>query len=409
MKKIVIVGVDSFENRGVEALVRSIVQGLQASFGQPEIDIFCTGFSFNQSSGPEAFCSFYDDPYRSFSAKALRKIGLLFTIIPEVLNKEFRNARKTIRHADLVISTGGDIFGKDYGGFQNYLTPLIEARQASTPYVFLGHSIGPFEDEALRKMFKDIVASATLVTCRETRSLEYVIDNLGLPSDRVALVGDVAFLLRPASRKCADEILSEIGIAPDEPRIAVSVSGGISQFSGLDKDQHACRWAETLTVLAEQTGLRVIVIPHVWSGSPDPSNNDMIEAKKVLSHLNHSRVSLIERQCSAMEYKAIIGTCEFLVAERMHAAIAGLSQHVPTVAISYSVKADGIIGDLFINEPESRKPILSISDYMKGPDSDIRLLEYFNRRADLRAMLGENVPRMTKLAQTNFDLLEKIL
>ena len=285
----------------------------------------------------------------------------------------------------------------------------MEARRSSTQYLLLGHSIGPFRDEGAKALFRDVAMSAALITCRETRSLDYVVGELGLPKERVVLVGDVAFLLHPAPRARAEEILAEAGVSSEEACVAVSISGGISQFSGQDGARHVIRWNNILSRLVKHTGMRVVVIPHVWSDRPDMGNDDMIEAKQALQGLEGLPITLIERPCNATEYKAVIGTCKFLLAERMHAVIAGLSQRIPTVAVSYSVKVEGIIGDLFEDTPESERPILSIAELIENGDSDERILNLFDHRETLRAVLQKNIPIMMERARANFTYLRQLL
>ena len=85
------------------------------------------------------------------------------------------------------------------------------------------------------------------------------------------------------------------------------------------------------------------LIPHVQE--THPGNDDSILATELLREISpaakrHTR--LAAGDFSAAEYKAMIGRCEVL-AERMHAAIAGLSSRVSTVVVGYSVKARGIL------------------------------------------------------------------
>lgn len=314
-----------------------------------------------------------------------------------------------IKSADLVISTGGDTFGKDYGGFQNYLTPLTEAARAGVPYVFLGHSIGPFVDESLRQLFTEVARNAALITCRETMSLQYVTGTLGISAERVHLVSDVAFLLKPSDRSRAEKILSEHGIQPGEPLIALSISGGISQFSGLDPTQHRKRWAELIKYLELETKSRIVIVPHVWNPSDLPSNNDMVASREVLQLAKDSQAILLGGDHTASEYKSIIGIADFVIAERMHASIAGLSQEIPTVPISYSIKADGIIADLFAALPETDRPVIPISTFMDDSGVYERLLLLYRQRERLKAALQATLPKMYERAGLNFELLDQFL
>ena len=50
---------------------------------------------------------------------------------------------------------------------------------------------------------------------------------------------------------------------------------------------------------------------------------------------------------TASEYKGLISNCFVFIGARTHSTIASRSSYVPTVAIAYSVKAYGILKDIF--------------------------------------------------------------
>jgi polysaccharide pyruvyl transferase WcaK-like protein len=87
----------------------------------------------------------------------------------------------------------------------------------------------------------------------------------------------------------------------------------------------------------------VILLPHVMGGA-DLSALRIIQK----NFLNNERVVLYDNEeISACELKFIISKCGYLVTARTHAAIAGYSSCVPTLAIGYSVKSFGIAKDIF--------------------------------------------------------------
>ena len=380
MTKVVIIGINSFHNRGVEALSVSICEQILNRWPDSDITVLCKEVAYNQRKTPNLIVRYRVDAYREFVAKACYVLGLLFTPIPRWLSRDFTEVRELVRSADVIISSGGDNFGKDYGPFQNHLTPLMEAQKIAGRTVLLAQSIGPFKSDSATNLFKRVAQRCALTTCRESRSYRFCLEELDLPKERTALVGDVAFLLKPAKRDRIDDILRAEGVSPDEPRIALSISGGISMFSQSNRDAHVERWAQIIRDLKAKLDTRIIVIPHVWSNMKTAKNNDMVVSMAVLERVKGLDVVLPKQDLNAMEYKGIIGTTDFLVAERMHAAIAGLSQGVPTVPISYSVKADGIIGDLFADIPEDERPIIPIKDLMAENGVAARIIDFYGRR-----------------------------
>ncbi len=60
-----------------------------------------------------------------------------------------------------------------------------------------------------------------------------------------------------------------------------------------------------------------------------------------------ARICLAPRRMNAVQTKFLISQCRFFIGARTHATIAAWSTSVPTVSISYSIKALGLNTDLF--------------------------------------------------------------
>lgn len=408
MKRFVIVGVDSFANRGVEALVGSIATELSRMWPDCRITILSQQPENDAASPHCPNSTFIFDGYRSFAAKASRKLGFLHTPFSRLASPSLRQARAVIRKADLVISTGGDIFGSDYGGIQNYLTPLQEATRAGVKFTFLGHSIGPFKRQEIAELWTGVARDAALITCRETTSFKYVTRDLGLRDHNVALTADVAFLLQSGGRDRSDALLADAGADPLKPCIGLSMSGGITKFAGLDDASHTTAWAEIVRNLKSCCpGHQIVAIPHVWDPTRE-HNNDMRKSLAVARATNGA-VAVPKHSYSAGDYKALLSSCEFVVAERMHAAIAGLSTLVPTVPVAYSVKARGIIADLFEPWAEDQRPILEVADLLTPTNASRKLLKLFEMRQEIHEHLAVSVESMIQRSRINFELLHKVV
>lgn len=405
MTSVVVIGINSFHNRGVEALSVSICEQLLERWPDADITVLCKQVAYNESKSPGLKVTYRVDAYREFVAKACYVLGTLFTPIPRWLSREFAEVRDLVRSADLVVSTGGDNFGKDYGPFQNHLTPFMEGQEVGAETVFLGQSIGPFKSSRAMNLFRRVARRCSLTTCRESLSYDFCLEQVGIPKERTALVGDVAFLLKPVERTRVDEILKAEGVEPDERRIVLSISGGISKFSEQSRESHLERWVQIIRRLKAEIDARIIIVPHVWNDTHTPKNNDMVTSLAIKDRLADPDIVLPLQDLNAKEYKGIIGSAEFVVAERMHAAIAGLSQGVPTVAISYSVKADGIIGDLFEEMSAKERPVIAIDALMVDEGTADRIVALHERREELQATLSRSLPQMLERARLNFDLL----
>jgi polysaccharide pyruvyl transferase WcaK-like protein len=89
----------------------------------------------------------------------------------------------------------------------------------------------------------------------------------------------------------------------------------------------------------------------------------------------------------------------------MHAAIAGLSSGVPTVAVGYSVKAEGIMADL--NEMSDLKQglLISIEDFLEPGLAGQSLHFAWENRLRISKQIQKNLPLVKERATSNFGFL----
>jgi colanic acid/amylovoran biosynthesis protein len=112
---------------------------------------------------------------------------------------------------------------------------------------------------------------------------------------------------------------------------------------------------------------------------------------------------VIEADLRPEEIKAIIARCAAFVGTRMHANIAALSSHVPTVAISYSHKTPGIMRACGVE-----RLALPVERLTEAQLSEL-LAEVYSRRNELSANLERAVAEQRRLAAMNFDILLDLL
>jgi colanic acid/amylovoran biosynthesis protein len=152
----------------------------------------------------------------------------------------------------------------------------------------------------------------------------------------------------------------------------------------------------------------VILIPHVQEISP--LNDDRVLATEIQRRLGYDDgVRLAGGNFSAEEFKAIISRCDFLVAERMHAAIAGLSTGVPTLVVGYSIKARGILSDLLGPELTESCAIIPLEDFLEPGAGAIRAKKAWENRDTLSERLNESLPAARERAAEAFNILQRVM
>ena len=231
-----------------------------------------------------------------------------------------------IIRSDLVIDLSGDMLTEAHGlriGLSHF-GPLITSRLLNRRFVILAQSIGPFHK--LRRLARYLLKSAVWVTSREPITSRFL-KSEGVEFEQYP---DLAFAL---PKEEADESDSDGKLGINLSPLTNSMSLDARGISLVDI------YAATLNSL----GREVVLVPHVYG--PRPDHDDRTALRELASKLT-CRHTFIEEELSPNQLKGIISEFDLFVGARMHSCIAALSQGVPTIAISYSHKSEGIMEDL---------------------------------------------------------------
>ena len=189
-----------------------------------------------------------------------------------------------------------------------------------------------------------------------------------------------------------------------DPTIALAVSQGISRFAQVSKENHFKAWCEVIQTLLDDGDQHLLLIPHVQAVMVN--NDDRLIATKLLKQFDyHPRLHLAGGLHSAGEFKGLIGACDMVIAERMHAAMAGLSSGICTVVVGYSVKANGIMMDLLSHKLNHNDFLIPISDFVENKSTHDVIKNAWQRRTEVEDCLQQILPEIKERAAANFDLL----
>src|SRR2546430_8821383 len=254
-RHVIISGVTSCENRGVEALVRSIVAGV-GTVGSWRTTVLTQTPAEDESllALPAVGC--VADPF--VVSRSLRSAA------PETERELATRRERLIADADLLITTtGGDLHTADYGVSTRYLAAPLAATKQNVPVAMLGHSVGPFDDDSDVSAWAAASEACAVLTVRETLSWRYMVDDLGLPASHVTLAADPAFLLEATPAHQVDDVLASIGISQGQPYVCLAPSRGIATFRNLSEQQHISALLSLINCLVSRWRLPVLLIPHV--------------------------------------------------------------------------------------------------------------------------------------------------
>ena len=106
------------------------------------------------------------------------------------------------------------------------------------------------------------------------------------------------------------------------------------------------------------------------------------------------RVCLVEKNLNAPQLKYVISNCSYFFGARTHSTIAAMTNGIPTVSISYSVKARGLNLDIFGHTEH----VLDMYDLNARSLND-KLEGLIRNEEDIKNILNENVSNARKLLE----------
>ncbi|MBD2494041.1 polysaccharide pyruvyl transferase family protein [Nostoc sp. FACHB-280] len=407
--KAVITGITGLRNRGVEAMVVTTIEQLRQLQPKLAMSILTETLDYDEVRLQQYNIDLISDG----SLRPLHKLQRWRNNLSQFykpIAPAYKDMLRLLDGASVAIASGGDIFSSDYGVnfLKRQLQPLEYALDAGVPVVFLAQSIGPFKTQAEAEIWLNVARRSKLVTVREGFSYKYVTKDLGLSSDIVKHTADPAFLLPPAPPEIVANLRKLYNINPDRPLVALGISQGICRYTRTDYEQHIKVWCQVIKMILDEFGAQVILIPHVHDYRPH--NDDRILAGQLQRLLNFDpRVQLAGAEHTASEFKGLISTCDLVVSERMHAAIAGLSSGVCTLPIGYSVKAEGIMTDLLGAEMVHQGLLISAQQFLDIDTACNTIRSAWQQRQQVSAHLNSVLPEIKQRTATNFDLIAQIL
>ncbi|MFN6512868.1 MAG: polysaccharide pyruvyl transferase family protein [Nostoc sp. CreGUA01] len=405
----IITGITGLRNRGVEALVTPTIEQLLERQPNLGIDVLTDSPDYDETRLEVFGSKAIKDYLRNANKTRLHKLRNIFSQFYKPLSTDYQSNVEKIRQASIVIASGGDVFSSDYGRLNRHLLPLNLALDAGVPVVFLAQSIGPFKTQSEVDAWLKVARRSKLVTVREQLSYKYVTKDLGLDPSLVKHTADPAFLLRPPSPEIVAKTLRNYGIDLDRPKIAIAPSQAICRYAAQDYENHINVWCQVVKLMVNEFQAQVLIIPHVQETSAN--NDDRIFATQLLKALDYNQdVRLAGADHTASEFKGLIGACDMIVAERMHPAIAGLSSGICTMPVGYSVKAEGIMTDLFGSETlHNNKLLISIQQFLNPDLACEAIVNSWNKRHEVANQLNQVLPKVKQAAATNFDMILDIL
>lgn len=327
-KKILLYGVGTYKNRGVEAIIQSTLN--QINEKDYDLTIASHDHDYNRHYYNDKITK-YIKHYRKSNelTESEKELEKYYQSIPfdynnfELLYQS--DVVKELEESDICISVGGDNYCYD---FCTWLYALDKkSKDSNKKTVLWGASL--FEEINDLELINNLRNFDVLVI-RE--SLSYDAVSKYVPKEKIIFTPDPAFSLEKEEVKLEEWYHNRKVIALNVSPLTIKNETQQQAISDL------------IDYILKNTKYSICLLPHVTTDDC----NDLTILKEIKNkYKDEERIYLETDSYNCKELKYIISKCEMLIAARTHASIAAYSQSIPTLVIGYSVKAKGIAKDLF--------------------------------------------------------------
>lgn len=400
-------------NLGVSALCTSTIAGIVRRVYNANLTVFDCGKGVRSATFTDNARSFEYKLCGAVHSRRLYRRESLWNMRMSAMFGGLGNPGvRAIAHADAVLDiSGGDSFTDLYGRrrFNGVALPKLITLQLQRPLILLPQTYGPFKSRRSRRIAKRLVRGATAAWARDERSFIALRELLGEAFDpnRHHSGVDVAFLLPKFEpvKPLPEPIHRWLNAERERPTIGFNISGLIYNDPKAAVQRYGFRAdyrqlvKEFLRRILEETEANILLIPHVLVEfghyESDPSANQAVANE--LHDITDKRLAIVPPDYDQSEMKWIISHCDWFCGTRMHSTIAGLSTGVPTAAIAYSIKTQGVFETCGQGE-HVMDPRQRTTDEMVNA-----LFISFQQRELTRPVLAEHLPSVKQQAEQQMD------
>lgn len=326
--------------------------------------------------------------------------------------------------SDLVVDFSGDIWGQnaDLIGQKRFLVGLLKDRIVQLlgkPIAMLAGSPGPFNKDSILPFARQVFSNFNLVTNREPIS-SAVLKEYDFDTSRVHNLACPAFIFEAAPFFDVEPCLLNTPLEnKNKPTVGFILCGWNmleGPYSRTDwRDEEFDVYVNAILWFVKKYDINICLMSHA-NGFELPPNFKLVQGrdfpivKRLYDILRKTDVAnnvfLLDGLYSPKITKGIISKFDMLISGRVHGAVAGLSQNIPTVIIDYGHK------------PKAHKlrgfaQVADIEQYIASPasieDLKTKINECWNNRILVHQHLKVQNVKISDQVHENFKLLIELI
>lgn len=291
--------------------------------------------------------------------------------------------------------TAGDSFTDIYGRKRFFDRTKMKEQiiNKNVPFILGSQTIGPFNDDDVKKMAVMVISKCKEVFVRDRLSYDYVKEISGRTP---ILTTDVAFFL-PYKRRNIQSDKIKIGINPS----GLLWEGGYTRDNqfGLTIDYRKYIITVIDKLLATQK-YDIYLIPHATSEKTNFADNDLIAIKELKDQ--YPNLIYDGDYQNSIDAKSYISGMDLFIGARMHATIASFSSGVPVIPVSYSRKFEGLYNSLDY-------PYVISATKLSTEEAVIKTLDWIEKKDYLKEIVDHCSIKVKDLSNYLKDEIKKTI
>ncbi|MDB4609494.1 polysaccharide pyruvyl transferase family protein [Verrucomicrobia bacterium] len=322
-----------------------------------------------------------------------------------------------LNKSDLIIDFSGDIYG-DNANWRRF----IESNMRLLFSLILGKKVamiigspGPFKSYWRLIIAKYILPKLSLITNREelsTKMLSYI----GISGKNIVTTACPSILFRKDDQNDLKNSSDYKNIFSDKrPIIGLIICGWNMPDGPYNKwprtKESFNSFVSLILRLNSSFDHRICIMSHqnatdkegsLCAGNDHKILNEIVN--EVRKKTDNDKIFTLKGHYTAGQSKTIIGQFDILISGRIHGAVQGLSQNIPTIILDYG------------HEPKAHKMLgfalmYNMNIYLCQPNDNIKIIKCAKEILENHEIINDKLKRRTQevklLAESNIDLIKK--
>ena len=309
---------------------------------------------------------------------------------------------RALSGSSLLLSGGGSLLQDTTSkrSLRYYTSLLRWAKALGTKTAVYANGIGPIRNEKNKKLSAAVVTAADWVSVRDEQSKAELI-RLGVPSDKVNVTADPAFLIDPADETRLTKIREKLGLTGSCFFLSIRPLERRSDYDDPAKFTDEERAVvDQIASIAVEISRRYHLVPVFLPMQPAQDTGISRYAAEAVRQAGTE--ALVYVPANASDLIGMLSSAAFTIGMRLHAIIFASSAATPVIGLSYDPKVSALMAAL--DQPYAVTLGGDITDAVLSHADEI-----MDKQAELRASLAVESEAMRRRCRVDLDAVQRLL